>query len=421
MVMLFPYLMKRLIKKGTLRLITSDGQCHASGCGAPYVSVKLHRKILEWTLALRPDLKIGEAYSDGLLTIEEGNLRDFLFLLFVNYDHARHDPVFKWFEYLSHTLLARQFNSIFRARENISYHYDLSDEFYDLFLDKDRQYSCGYFTAPNNSLDQAQHDKKRHIAAKLLLNRKGLTVLDIGSGWGGLGLYLARECGCEVTGVTLSIKQYEASRERAKRGGISKSCRFKLQDYRQERSSYNRIVSVGMFEHVGKKNYDEFFSHIRDLLTDDGVCLLHTISRSSQPESVNAFIRKHIFPGTDVPSLSEIMEPIQRSGLYTTDVEILRLHYAMTLKKWTERFVANKVGVVSLYGESFYREWHFYLISCELGFRYDYLLVAQIQLTKRLETIPLTRDYICDWEQSSACASDLCNVEKRDLHTRSFT
>lgn len=398
--MLFPYLLQRMVHQGTLQLVTACGKNYTIGEGAPQVRIKLHRKSLEWTLALWPDLKIGEAYMDDLLTIEEGSLRDFLHILMVNYRKAENQPIFQWLKRLSgRTLSLRQFNPRGRARKNVAYHYDLPDQLYDLFLDSDRQYSCAYFTDPDNDLEQAQLDKKRHIASKLFLNRRGLKLLDIGSGWGGLGLYLAREGKCDVTGVTLSVRQYKISQRRAKKARLDKACHFKLRDYRQEIGTYDRIVSVGMFEHVGKKNYDEFFSCIHRLLSDDGVCLIHTISRFNEPESVGPFINKHVFPGTDVPALSEVMESVQRSGLYVTDIEILRLHYANTLYIWSQRVFAHKDEIISLYGSRFYRGWQFYLNSCELSFRYRYLMVAQIQLSKQLETLPLTRDYMYEWEE----------------------
>jgi len=399
--MLFPYLLKRIIHKGTLRLITADEKNYVMGTGLPYVAVKLHRKSLEWTAGLRPDLKIGEAYMDGLLTIEEGTLRDFLYLLLSNYRDVKNQPLFQWHERLTRRAgLFYQVNTLRRARNNVAYHYDLPDQLYNFFLDSDRQYSCAYFTDPDNSLEQAQLDKKRHLASKLLLDKPALKVLDIGSGWGGMGIYLAQECDCDVTGVTLSVKQYTTSRERVRATGLDKVCHFKLQDYRQEHDRYDRIISVGMFEHVGKKNYGEFFAHIYKLLADDGVCLLHTIARFDKPQPTNAFINKYIFPGAAVPALSEIMEVVQSSGLYVTDIEILRLHYAETLKRWTSRFQHHATEVISLYGAPFYRRWLFYLISCEMGFRFEDLMVAQIQLSRKLETVPPTRDYMHQWEEA---------------------
>ena len=291
--------------------------------------------------------------------------------------------------------LIGEYNPIGRARKNVAFHYDLSGSFYDLFLDQDRQYSCGYFSKPGIGLEQAQLDKKCHIASKLVLDRPRLKVLDIGCGWGGMGLYLARETGADVTGVTLSVEQYKMSQQRAKAEGLARYCRFRLVDYRQETETYDRIVSVGMFEHVGKQNYDEFFSRIYDLLDDDGVCLLHTIGHIDGPAPVNPFIHKYIFPGADLPALSEITPVIERTGFYMTDVEILRLHYAETLRHWYERFQKNRGKALAIYGEDFCRGWEIYLAGCEVGFRYENMVVFQLQLTKKLDEICPGRATIC--------------------------
>jgi cyclopropane-fatty-acyl-phospholipid synthase len=400
--MLFRALLKTLIHKESMQLITASGRRYDIGDGTPpRVVVKLHRKSLEWSLGFDPQLKVGEAYMDGTLTVERGDLRDFLRLLFINMEEGSSNRLLLWLERLNGRLeWFKQFNPISLARLNVARHYDLPDQLFDFFLGPDRQYSCGYFTNPSNSLEQAQADKKRHIASKLLLDRPGLKVLDIGSGWGGLGVFLAREAGCRVKGITLSTEQYKYSRDRAAAAGLGKNCQFELRDYRQEEGPYDRIVSVGMFEHVGKKNYDEFFGQIKHLLADDGVCVLHSVARLHTPGPVNAFIRKHIFPGADVPVLSEAIEPIERAGLLVTDVEILRMHYAETLKHWADRYRSHRAEVVALYGERFYRKWEFYLISCEMGFRYEYMMVFQIQMTKKLRTAPFTRDYMYEWEHA---------------------
>jgi cyclopropane-fatty-acyl-phospholipid synthase len=282
----------------------------------------------------------------------------------------------------------------------VTHHYDLSGELYDLFLDSDRQYSCAYFETPEDSLEDAQLQKKRHIAAKLLLDRPGLTVLDIGSGWGGMGLYLAQIAGCRVDGLTLSAEQHARSQARARAVGLADRVRFHLRDYREETRTFDRIVAIGMFEHVGKRHYGEFFGKVRDLLNDDGVCLLHSVGRFDEPAPVHPFIRKYIFPGTDVPALSEVMTAVEKSRLFATDIEILRLHYAETLKHWHSRFLKNRDRIAALYDERFCRMWELYLVSCEMGFRYGGLMVFQMQLSKRLETVPLTRDYMLDWERA---------------------
>lgn len=293
----------------------------------------------------------------------------------------------------------KQYNPIDRARRNVAHHYDLSGQLYDLFLDSDRQYSCAYFISASDSLETAQQNKKRHIAAKLLLDRQGLKILDIGSGWGGLGLYLAEEPGADVTGVTLSVEQHKVCQARAAAAGLADRVRFQLRDYRQVAGEYDRIVSVGMFEHVGKKNYDEFFAKLNGLLKEDGVALLHAIGSSGAPAPINPFIRKYIFPGADLASLSEVCSAAERSGLIVTDVEILRLHYAETLRHWRRRFMANWQRVVALYDERFCRMWEFYLILCEIGFRFRSMMVFQIQLAKQSDIVPLTRDYMVNWER----------------------
>ena len=270
---------------------------------------------------------------------------------------------------------------------------------YDLFLDADQQYSCAYFIRPDDTLEAAQAQKQRHIAAKLLLDRPGLRVLDIGSGWGGLALFLARHFGVDVTGITLSVEQQRESTARAAAAGLSDRVRFHLRDYRQEGGTYDRIVSVGMFEHVGRGSYGAFFAKLRGLLREDGVALLHSVGDSAGPGPINPFIRKYIFPGADVPALSEVLPAVERSGVLVTDIEILRLHYAETLRCWRERFVADRAAAVRLYDERFFRMWEFYLALCEAGFRTRSSMVFQMQLARRLDALPLTRDYMLEAER----------------------
>ena len=291
-----------------------------------------------------------------------------------------------------------QHNPISVARANVAHHYDLSDTLYDLFLDADRQYSCAYYASSTDTLERAQEQKKRHIAAKLLL-RSGQRVLDIGSGWGGLALNLAHVADVDVTGVTVSIEQHAYAQQRADQAGLGDRVRFLLKDYRQECGRYDRIVSVGMFEHVGVGHYREYFAKVRDLLKDDGVALIHTVGRADGPGAANAWINKYIFPGGYVAALSEIVPAIERAGLYVTDIEVLRLHYAETLKAWRHRFGTNRKRVVELYDERFCRMWEFYLAGCEAAFRHSGLVNFQIQLSKRIDIVPLTRDYILDWEK----------------------
>jgi cyclopropane-fatty-acyl-phospholipid synthase len=291
-----------------------------------------------------------------------------------------------------------------RAKRNVAHHYDLSDELYELFLDRDRQYSCAYFRSPDDDIDTAQHQKKRHLAAKLLL-RPGQKVLDIGSGWGGLALYLAAECGVEVTGLTLSEEQYEVAIRRAAQAGLADRVRFHLRDYREERGQYDRIVSVGMFEHVGVNQYPAFFKKLHELLAPDGVALLHAIGRMDGPGSTNPWLRKYIFPGGYCPALSEVVPEAERVRLWITDIEILRLHYAETLRAWRRRFTQHRERIRALYDERFCRMWEMYLVGCELAFRRDIMLVFQLQMAKAVDVVPLTRDYIVDWERAAAPAA----------------
>lgn len=405
--MLLSGLLKRMIKQGSLTVVHADGRRTRYGDGGePSATIKLHDSSLERSLAVNPSLRVPEAYMDGRLTLEEGSEpRGFLELVARNWSFLEQQPLYRGVNrLLRQGRRLKQFNPVGKAQQNVAHHYDLSSILYDHFLDSDRQYSCAYFSSPEVSLEQAQYDKKRHLAAKLYLTKPGLRTLDIGSGWGGMGLYLADEFGCDVTGVTLSVEQHKLSQERAAKQGIEERCRFKLEDYRNESGPYDRIVSVGMFEHVGKRNYDEFFAKVRDLLADDGVCVLHSIGRFDEPSPINPFIRKYIFPGADVPTLSEVTAAVERSGLFSTDIEILRLHYAETLRHWYERFQANRARVAEIYDERFCRMWEMYLAGCEMGFRHQGLMVFQLQLTKKLESLPLTRDYIFEWEREKSSA-----------------
>jgi len=396
---IFTAVLKSIVRTGSLRLVDGAGRSHQFGDGTPpHCTVRLASRRLDYTLALNPELSIGEAFVDGGLVIEEGSLYDFLEIAARNYGNLKQTA---WISFLSRLMRGvKQHNPIGRAQRNVAHHYDLSGQLYDLFLDKDRQYSCAYYMTPDDSLETAQENKKRHIAAKMMLDRPGLKVLDIGSGWGGMGLYLAEVAQADVTGVTLSTEQHQVSEARAAAAGRSDRVRFHLRDYREEKGRYDRIVSVGMFEHVGKKNYDEFFARLRDLLDDDGVALLHSIGYSDEPAPINPFIRKYIFPGADLPALSEVFAAVERSGLIVTDVEILRLHYAETLRHWRERFMANRAQVAALYDERFCRMWEYYLVLCEIGFRFRSNMVFQMQIAKRNDTVPLTRDPMFDWERA---------------------
>jgi len=402
--MLFQKLLQKVIHDGSLRLIDARGRIYDYGDRTGRrCTLKLHNRRLEWKLVLNPPVHLGEAYMDGEITLEEGTLRDFMELLARNYPYLERNRLVKLgFALGGHVRRLKQYNPIGKARKNVAHHYDLSGQLYDLFLDKDRQYSCAYFRTGEESLEQAQADKKKHLAAKLLFDRPGLKLLDIGSGWGGLGLYLAEAGGCEVTGVTLSTEQHKVSQERAKKAAMDDRVRFHLRDYREDSNKYDRIVSVGMFEHVGKKNYPEFFRKVSELLDDDGVFVLHSVGRVNEPGPINPFIRKYIFPGTDVPTLGEVLPVIEDAMLIVTDVEVLRLHYAETLRHWEERFQANRAKIAELYDERFCRMWETYLIGCEMGFRHQGLMVFQIQITKKIGAVPFTRDYIYEWENKRA-------------------
>lgn len=401
--MLLARFLKRLIRVGHFTVIDADGREHLfSGRDGPAVTIRLHDRTLHWRLFVRPELFAGEAFMDGTLTVEDGSIYDFLDLVGRNIEAAERDPfdrVSRWCDVALRRI--QQYNPATRAHRNVAHHYDLSGELYRLFLDADQQYSCAYFLNPDDDIDQAQAQKRRHIAAKLLLE-PGMSVLDIGSGWGGLGLYLAERTGARVTGITLSREQLAASQARANQAGLDDRASFALRDYREQEGSFERIVSVGMFEHVGVNHYDEFFSVVRDRLAEDGVVLLHTIGRVEVPGSTNPWMRKYIFPGGYSPALSEVLAAVERAGLWVTDIEILRLHYAQTLRQWRARFLANREAAARLYDERFCRMWEFYLAASEIAFRYLRNAVFQIQLARRQEAVPLTRDYIATAERRLA-------------------
>jgi cyclopropane-fatty-acyl-phospholipid synthase len=384
-----------VVRTGTLRVTPVGGPAFTVGDGTgPALALRFTSRAAELGIVLDPELRLGEAYMDGTLTVEEGSIAEVLSLLMSQASALR--PA-RWarpqwlVRYLGRRL--NQLNPPRRARRNVAHHYDLDSRLYALFLDADRQYSCGYFERPDQSLDDAQFAKKRHIAAKLMVS-PGHRVLDIGSGWGGLALYLAEMCGALVEGVTLSQEQLSLSRARADEKAIADKVAFRLADYRDVTGRFDRIVSVGMFEHVGVGFYDVFFRKCAGLLADDGVILLHAIGRSEGPGCTNPFIAKYIFPGGYIPALSEVLPAVERSGLLVTDIEILRLHYAETLKAWRERFLARREEAERLYDARFCRMWEFYLAASEMAFRRQGMMVFQIQLTRRQGVVPTTRDYI---------------------------
>ena len=389
------YILDRLITTGDLNLIDADDRNYGFGDhSGPPVVARIADKWTEIRLALNPMLAIGEAYMDGRLIIEQGTIYDLLEIILKNLAAIRWP---RWLKLIddarSLTRPLQNYNPVRRAKRNVAHHYDLDGSLYDLFLDADRLYSCAYFETDRTPLDEAQAAKKRHLAAKLNL-RDGLKILDIGSGWGGLALYLAQTAHVEVTGITLSDEQLKISRERARAMGLSLAVKFELCDYRNLEGKFDRIVSVGMFEHVGTTHYRSFFDKIGKLLGDDGVAVLHSIGRFGGPASTNPFIAKYIFPGGYIPALSEVFPPIERERLVVTDLEILRLHYASTLRHWRQRFRASWHVAADKFGERFCRMWEMYLAAAETGFRYQNLMVFQLQLTKDQKALPFTRDYM---------------------------
>ncbi|MBO6541874.1 MAG: class I SAM-dependent methyltransferase [Alphaproteobacteria bacterium] len=399
---MFGVLLNRVVQKGSVTLVRASGRTntYGDGSGSP-VTIRLHQDRLSWKLALNPYLRLGEAYMDGSLTIDPpARIYDFLDILLANIGIEWAHPLAK---VVGRVRRAKrridQFNPTGRAKANVAHHYDLDGGLYDLFLDDDRQYSCAYFDHPGMSLSDAQHAKKRHIAAKLQI-APGMKVLDIGCGWGGMALYLARTTGAHVTGVTLSEEQHKTATERVAAAGLSHQIDIRLQDYRQLDAEFDRIVSVGMFEHVGVGHYDEFAAQLKALLSPDGVALLHTIGRLDSPGATNPWIAKYIFPGGYIPALSEVAPVLERHGLLLNDLEVLRLHYAETLRHWRERFLTRWDEAVSLYDERFARMWEFYLAGSETSFRHEGMVVFQFQLTRQIDRLPLTRDYISAWKKT---------------------
>jgi cyclopropane-fatty-acyl-phospholipid synthase len=392
--------LSRIVQRGRLRVTFANGSQAelGDGSGQP-AAIRFTSRAAEHGIVLDPQLRFGEAFMDGGFVVEEGTIYEVLDIMMSNLKASSAPLPARLLDrarYRARSL--HQFNPISRAQRNVAHHYDLDARFYSLFLDADRQYSCAYFEHAGQELDDAQLAKKRHLAAKLFIE-PGMRTLDIGSGWGGLGLYLAETAGADVLGVTLSKEQLAIARARAAERGLGDRVRFELQDYRTVEGRFDRIVSVGMFEHVGVNHYPEFFGTCARLLDDDGVVLLHSIGRFDGPGFTNPWIDKYIFPGGYVPALSEVLAVVERSGLLLADVEILRLHYAETLRAWRERFLARREEAEALYDERFCRMWEFYLAASEISFRIGDMMVFQIQLTKRQEAVPLTRDYIARREQ----------------------
>jgi cyclopropane-fatty-acyl-phospholipid synthase len=390
-----------IVKSGSLAIAIGDDPPFrvGDGSGEPIRIRFKNRRTLARSL-INPELRFGEAFMNGGFMIERGDIASLLDLFLRQTSPSAPTPT-AWIFDKSRYLFRRlaQFNPRGRARRNVHHHYDLDGRLYSLFLDADKQYSCAYFETPDQSLDDAQLAKKRHLAAKLLFDKPGLSTLDIGCGWGGLGLYLAEIAGAKVTGVTLSEEQYAIANQRAAEKRLGDQVEFRLQDYRDVPETFDRIVSVGMFEHVGVDHYSTFFKKVASLLKPDGVAVLHSISRSDPPTNTSSWIAKYIFPGGYIPSLSEVIPAIERTNLVVTDVEILRLHYAETLKAWRTRFLAHREEVLALYDERFCKMWEFYLASSEMAFRHRHLMVFHIQMAHRQEAVPLTRGYIDDAER----------------------
>ncbi len=393
----------RLIQRGRLTVHTADGRSGVYGSEpGPNVTIRLHSAAAGRRIARNPSLGAAESYMDGSLSVEDGELYDFLDIAALNIGRGHLPGIYTRIKNLG--LWTRRFmqhNSPLRARRNVARHYDLSGALYELFLDPQRQYSCAYFTAAGQSLEEAQRAKMRLIADKLLL-APGQKVLDIGCGWGGLAAYLAREENVRVRGLTLSDEQHRYAQAAAREAGLEDRLSFKLEDYRYDGGLYDRIVSVGMFEHVGIDYYGEYFAKLHDLLSPDGVALLHTIGRVDGPGITDSFIRKYIFPGGYIPALSEVVTAIERSDLIITDIEVLRLHYADTLRAWRHNFLANRERAMALYDDRFCRMWEFYLAGSEVSFRHLGMVVYQIQLARRQDAVPLTRDYLHDGQSRNS-------------------
>ncbi|MBX9863341.1 MAG: cyclopropane-fatty-acyl-phospholipid synthase family protein [Hyphomicrobium sp.] len=401
---MFPlsHMLKSFVKVGTLKVIDAEGRTHVFGgrAAGPDVTMRLTDPTLYRSLFLNPELAAGEAYMDGRMSFENSTLRDFLTLFSKNRLSLGSYPLQKVLRAASRGVKRfQQANPVGRAQKNVAHHYDIGNDFYRLFLDRGMQYSCAYFTSDDDTLEQAQQNKLRLIASKLDL-KPGQKVLDIGCGWGDMALYLGRMAeGVQVVGVTLSREQCKLANEKAKALGLADRVRFELRDYRELTERFDRIVSVGMFEHVGVAHYGEYFAKVNELLTDDGVMLLHSIGHMSPPGTASPWMRKYIFPGAYSPALSEVFPAVEQNSLWVTDCEFLRVHYAKTLAHWEQRFQANRAKVAEMYDERFCRMWEFYLISAEMMFRTGSQLVFHMQLSKKRDAVPIVRDYITDTQR----------------------
>ena len=388
--------LNKLFKKGGFILEDAYGEKHVVGSPNLQKSIKLkiHDKKLHYKLLLYPDLYLGEAYTDGSITIEGGSLSDFLDMALENLGRQETNIFGKIFNKLTGSYrYLTNFNFIKKSKMNVAHHYDISDELYSLFLGPSRQYSCAYFNDENETLEQAQQNKIDHIIKKLNL-KPNHKVLDVGCGWGTLALDIAKKTQCEVVGITLSKNQLEYAQQKAREMNLENQVEFRLEDYRQLSEKFDRVVSVGMFEHVGRKFYSKYFNKVFDFLNEDGVALIHTIGSINPPRGPQPWITKYIFPGGYTPSLSEVSLPIEKSGLIISDLEVLRAHYAHTIRNWKDRFMSKKEQVLEMFDEKFFRMWEFYLVGCEMSFKWSDQVVFQFQLTRKLKATPITRDYI---------------------------
>lgn len=398
-----PHLLRRFVKKGRLVLRTHDGSEHRFGSGTdgPSVSIRLMDAKVERELFFNPELATGEAYMDGRLVFEDGSsIHDLLLLFSVNREGLASHPLQQALRKAWRALRgSHQFNPLGRAARNVREHYDHPAAFYKLWLDETMSYSCAYFSRPDETLEAAQKNKLRHIAAKLRLS-PGMTVAEIGSGWGALAIYLAQACDVRVTAINVSPEQLAGSRKRAEAAGVTDKVTFVEQDYRELAGQFDRVVSVGMMEHVGVSYFDDYFNSVQKLLAPGGFALIHAIGRMSPPGSTAPFIRKHIFPGGYVPALSEVFASTERTHLWVADCEVLRMHYYWTIREWRKRFMARREEAVAMMGERFARMWEFYLSAVELGFLHGSNMVFQLLLSQRRDDVPVIRDFIVDDERS---------------------
>ena len=392
--MLFSIL-KKIKFKGKIDFIDYKGNKHSFGQAGPYSKVRFTNKSIERKLVRNPGLYLGEGYMNKEIVIEAGTIEDFINVITMSYeDYINHNSAFRMYKkILSFCKPFQQINRLVQSKNNVAHHYDLNEDLYRLMLDKDMQYSCAYFHNENISLEQAQTDKKKHIIEKLQI-KDDMEVLDIGCGWGGIALQIAKDTGARVKGITLSENQLATAQRRAQVEGLNEKVKFSLQDYRHEKYKYDRILSVGMLEHVGASYFPEFFSKTYDLLKDSGIFLLHTIGKRGKPVATSPFIRKYIFPGGYIPSLSEITKVTEIYNMNITDIEILRMHYAHTLSHWYKRTMDNKKEIIKMFDERFLRMWEFYLLISKYSFVNMGNVVYQIQIAKNIHNLPLTRNYI---------------------------